>query len=76
MNFLLSFLFFEAVEGCNSFLKNNFIYCWLCWGFVAVQLFSSCREQRLFSTFGATHRLPVAAASLVAGHGLEGTWTQ
>ena len=42
-----------------SFLKNLFIYFWLCWVFVAMQGFSLV----------AARRLLIAVASLVAEHG-------
>ena len=58
---ILSFFFL-----INLFIL--FIYFWLHWVFVAAQAFSSCGERGLL--FFAVRGLLIAAASLVAEHGL------
>ena len=48
----------------NHFLILIFIvYFWLCWVFVAAQVFSSCGKRGLLSSCGS--RLLIAVASLV-----------
>ena len=46
-----------------------FLYFWLWWVFVAVQAFSSCREQVLF--FIAVYGLLIVVAFLIVEHRLK-----
>ena len=67
-----AFLVSILPHALNLLFKNNFIDFWLCWVFAAVRgLFSSFGEWRLL--FVAVSRLLVAAAFLVAKHGLYST---
>ena len=53
-----------------------FIYCWLCWFFIAAGLFSACGKQGLLSSYA--NGLPIAVAS-VPEHRLSGScsaWAQ
>ena len=48
--------------------RSSFIYFWLCWVFIAVQGLSLVAVSGVYSV--AVHGLLIAAASLVAKHGL------
>ena len=71
------------VKHCLFFFKkNNFIYFWLCWVFVAVRAFSSFGDQGLLSSCGvqASHcggfSCCQARALGILGFGSCGKWDQ
>ena len=49
----LAFLKAHPVQSCFFLILFLFIYCWLCWVFAGAQVFSSCGEQRLLSSWCA-----------------------
>ena len=58
----------------GNFEQKKIIYMWLHWVVVAVWTSSSCGQWGLF--FTVVCGLLTAVASLIAGHGLYGTWAQ
>ena len=72
--FIVSWFESCEFESCVFIYFKNiyvFVYFWLCWGFIAAQAFSSCREPRILPCCRA--QALGAQGSVVASCGLQST---